>query len=186
MKDRARSALLIALTLIGSWYAMMAIHEFGHVLGAWLTGGRVERIVLEFFSFSRTDVVPNPNPFVVVWAGPIVGSLLPLLVWAINRLFGKTTDLVARSWAAFCLLANGLYIGAGAFGRVGDASDMIAAGSPMWTLVVFGIIAATSGLALFNGLGPRFGLGSKARVSNRDLLAAAVFCLISLAIVAVV
>lgn len=174
------------LTLIGSWYAMMAAHEFGHVLGAWLTGGRVERIVLEFFSFSRTDVSPNAHPLIVVWMGPIVGSLLPLLAWAINRLINKTSDLVARFWAAFCLLANGLYIGAGSFGGVGDAGDMLAAGSPMWMLVAFGIIAAVSGFALFNGMGRRFGFGPNGCVNPRDLAAAAIFCAVSLIIVAAV
>ena len=177
-------ARIVMTTCVGSWYAMMAAHEFGHVVGAWLSGGRVERIVLEFFSFSRTDVSPNPHPLIVVWAGPIVGSLLPLLAWATNRLINKTSDLIARFWAAFCLLANGLYIGAGSFGRIGDAGDMLAAGSPMWMLVTFGIITAAAGLALFNGLGPRFGFGPNGRISPRDLAAATVFCAVSLIIVA--
>src|ERR1700680_89422 len=42
--------------------AMMAIHESGHVLHAWLSGGRIERIEFGFFEFSRTDLSSNPRP----------------------------------------------------------------------------------------------------------------------------
>jgi len=49
-----RQALLISVVLAGSWWAMQAVHEFGHVLGAWLTGGRVERVVLSPLTISRT------------------------------------------------------------------------------------------------------------------------------------
>lgn len=181
-----KSLLLMSLATIGSWYTMMAAHEFGHVLGAWITGGRVERVVLEFFAFSRTDVSANPHLLIVVWAGPIVGVLVPLLAWAINRVIRRSSDLIARFWAGFCLLANGLYIGAGAFGDIGDAGDMLAAGSPMWALLAFGLVAAGSGLALWNGIGPRLGIGASARVNSHDVTAAAVFCTGSLIIVAVV
>lgn len=178
---------IITLSIIGSWYAMMAAHEFGHVLGAWVTGGRVDRIVLEFFAFSRTDVSPNPHPLIVVWAGPMVGVVVPLMAWAVNRLVGRSSDVLSRFWAGFCLLANGLYIGAGSFGGVGDAGDMLAAGSPMWMLIVFGIVAAAGGLALWNGLGRRFGIGSStASVNPHDLAAAAVFCGVAIGIVAIV
>jgi hypothetical protein len=57
---------------------MMGVHELGHVVGAWLTGGVVQKVVLHPLAISRTDVEPNPQPLVVVWAGPFVGVLLPL------------------------------------------------------------------------------------------------------------
>src|SRR4051812_8876543 len=74
--------------LIGSfvplcWLAMMATHELGHVLAAWLTGGTATKVVLHPLAISRTDVWPNPEPLVVVWSGPLVGVLLPLLLWSV-------------------------------------------------------------------------------------------------------
>lgn len=45
---------------------MQAIHECGHVLGAWLTGGQVARVVLNPLTLSRTDLAENPRPLVVV------------------------------------------------------------------------------------------------------------------------
>jgi hypothetical protein len=59
---RAHKVVLgIALVAL-SWYGMMAIHELGHVMGAWLTGGRVERVVLHPLAISRTDLAHNPRP----------------------------------------------------------------------------------------------------------------------------
>ena len=63
-----------------SWFAMMGIHEFGHVVGAMVSGGQVERVVLHPLTISRTDVKPNPNPLLVVWAGPLLGCMLPLVI----------------------------------------------------------------------------------------------------------
>src|SRR5438105_1787209 len=102
---------------------MQAVHESGHVFGAWLTGGRVARVVLHPLTISRTDVADNPHPLVVVWAGPIFGVVVPLLLWgaaAASRLPGA---FLLRFFAGFCLLANGLYIGVGSFDRVGDCGE---------------------------------------------------------------
>ena len=65
--DRTNQLVLIASTVLLSWLGMMAVHEFGHVLGAWITGGRVERVVLHPLRFSRTDLAHNPSPMFVVW-----------------------------------------------------------------------------------------------------------------------
>jgi hypothetical protein len=59
-------------------------------------------------------------------------------------------------------LANGVYIGVGSIQGVGDAGDMLRAGSPIWSLWLFGLVTVPLGLFLWNVLGPRFGLGKKA------------------------
>src|SRR5437763_14177824 len=82
MVRRFHQAVLILSALPACWLGMQAVHEFGHVLGAWLTGGRVERVVLHPLTLSRTDLAENPRPLAVVWAGPVIGVLLPLLFWA--------------------------------------------------------------------------------------------------------
>ena len=78
-----RCHVLIGSTLIASWLGMQAVHESGHVLGAHLTGGRVARVVLHPLTISRTDLSHNPRPLLVVWAGPAVGVLLPLVLWGV-------------------------------------------------------------------------------------------------------
>lgn len=83
--QRFHQVILIASTLLGSWLGMQAVHEFGHVVGAWLTGGQVDRVVLHPLTISRTDLARNPHPLLVVWAGPVFGCLLPLDAWGWPR-----------------------------------------------------------------------------------------------------
>jgi hypothetical protein len=75
-----RRLLTYAILIYLSWLAMQAVHELGHILAAWLTGGTVERVILEPLAISRTDVSPNPSPLAVAWAGPLVGVALPLFL----------------------------------------------------------------------------------------------------------
>src|SRR5690606_29141585 len=103
----------------------------GHVLAAWSSGGRVAKVVLHPLAISRTDVAPNPHPLVVVWCGPLVGALLPLVLWGVLAFFRHPATPYARFFAGFCLIANGLYIGAGSFDGVGDAGEMLREGTPM-------------------------------------------------------
>src|SRR5947209_4265019 len=121
---------------------MQAVHEFGHVCGAWLTGGRVAHVVLNPLTISRTDLADNPRPLVVVWAGPVVGVLLPVALWLAAAGVRMPGAFVLRFFAGFCLLANGLYIGAGSFDRVGDCGEMLRHGSEPWQLWLFGAMTA--------------------------------------------
>jgi hypothetical protein len=156
---RLPQIILILSTILGSWLAMQAVHESGHVLGAWLTGGRVDRVVLHPLRISRTDLLRNPSPLVVAWAGPIVGVTVPPLAWAVALALHMPGAFVLRFFSGFCLLANGLYIGLGSFNRVGDCGDMLKHGSPPWQLWLFGAVTVPLGLWLWHGQGPNFGLG---------------------------
>jgi len=143
---------LVVLLLIVYWPAMMAIHELGHVLGAILTGGIVERVVLHPWAISRTDLSHNPHPLFVAWAGPITGTILPLFllgVWKALRLPG---EFFLKLFAGFCLIANGAYVGFGAFGRIGDAGVLLRHGADDWMLWTFGVSAFAGGLLLWHRL----------------------------------
>lgn len=132
--------MVTSLVLL-SWLLMMAVHELGHCLAAWTTGGTVQRVVLHPTSFSRTDISPNPAPLLVAWAGPVLGVVLPLLLWGVASLVVKRWrwQWLFQFFAVFCLLVNGLYIGLGWTQRVGDAGDMLCLGSEPWQLSMFGI-----------------------------------------------
>lgn len=155
----ARQALLTGVILAGSWWAMQAIHELGHVLGARLTGGQVQRVVLHPLSISRTDLAENPRPLIVAWAGPVVGVMLPLLFWGIATAARLPGRHLLCFFAGFCLIANGLYIALGSFHSIGDCGDLLHHGSAMWHLWLFGALTAPLGLFLWHGMGPRFGFG---------------------------
>jgi hypothetical protein len=71
-------------------------------------------------------------------------------------------------FAGFCLIANGVYLGVGSFGGVGDAGDLLRHGAPQWMLIIFGLVCVPAGSCLWNGLGPHFGLGKvKGEVDRR-------------------
>jgi hypothetical protein len=135
-----------------SWLAMMGVHELGHVFGAHLTGGTVQRVVLRPWTISRTEVNPNPHPAVVVWLGPIVGCVVPLFVLVCMPRRPPWRPL-AQFFAGFCLVANGAYIAAGAIQGIGDAGEMLRTGTPWWGVVAFGLWGVSSGLLLWHRLG---------------------------------
>ena len=132
---------------------MLAVHELGHIIGAVATGGTVTRVVLFPLTISRTDVSPNPHPAFVAWFGPIVGSLLLLVVVALVPRRLVELRNMGRFFAGFCLMANGAYIAIGSFGHVGDCGEMLRTGTPMWLLWVFGGATILGGLFLWHRLG---------------------------------
>jgi hypothetical protein len=177
--DRFFQALLISSVVALSWMGMMAVHELGHALHAWISGGAVVRVILHPAAFSRTDVSPNPQPQLVAWGGAIWGCLLPLAAWAIVRRVKPAHADLAAFFAGFCLIANGAYLGVGAFSQAGDAGDLLAHGARRWQLVLFGLIATAAGLYLWNGLAAYFGLGPSPRpIDRRAAVVVAIACLL--------
>ena len=68
---RFEQVVLIVTFLGFCWLGFQAVHELGHAAGAWLSGGKVVKVVLHPCAISRTDVEPNPRPLVVVCVGPL-------------------------------------------------------------------------------------------------------------------
>ena len=164
---RTNQVILIGAFIPFCWLAFMACHELGHVIAGLATGGSITKVVLHPLAISRTDVSPNPSPLTVVWAGPIVGVLLPVTIWFLFWKLKIRGDYLTQFFAGFCLIANGAYIGIGSFENVGDAGDMIKYGSPTWLLWLFGIATVPLGFLLFHRLGPKFGMGeSNGRVDE--------------------
>lgn len=152
---------------------MMVVHESGHVLAAWLSGGRVTGVVLHPLAFSRTDLAENPHPAFVTWAGLVWGSVLPAAAWLIARLAKWPLAFFLRAFAGFCLIANGAYLASAAIMPVGDAEDLIRLGTPLWIMVPVGVAGVLAGMATWNGLGPKFGIGGEPP-DRRAVLAASI------------
>src|SRR5207245_2143458 len=91
-----------ASTLGLSWLGMQAVHELGHVLGAWAGGETVNKVVLHPLVVSRTDTSHDRHPLLVVWGGPILGSVLPLVVLGITRLIRSGSFCLSQFFAGFC------------------------------------------------------------------------------------
>ena len=155
---RLSQCLLIGSFTAFSWLAMQVAHELGHVIGAWATGGEVVKVVLSPTVLSHTDVAPNPHPLIVVWAGPVVGCLLPLVAFLAAASAACPGIYLFRFFAGFCLVANGVYIAGGSFLNGADPGDMMRCGSPQWSLILFGLIAVPIGLLMWHRQGVHFGL----------------------------
>ena len=160
--------IILIGTFVGfSWLAMQAVHELGHVIGGLVGGGIIEKVVLYPNTISCTYVSPNPHPLLEVWAGPGIGTMLPLLVFAVAAVWRIPGLYLLRFFAGFCLITNGVYIGGGSFQGLADAGVMLMYGSRQWQLLVFGILTVPLRLYLWNGLGEAFGLGSAKGKVNR-------------------
>lgn len=151
--------LSFAATLALSWLAMQAVHEFGHVTAALLSGGHVERVILHPAAFSYTQLSRNPHPNFVTWLGPIIGIIVPIALLILARALRWRGWFVFQFFAGFCLIANGTYIAIGSLKNMGDAGDLLRHGSPIYLLWMFGAITIPVGLWIWNGLGQHFGFG---------------------------
>lgn len=172
-----RNRILLWTTLpILCWLMMQVVHEAGHVIGAWVSGGTVVNVDLHPLRISHTFVQPNPLPVVVVWSGPIFGSLLPMLLWLVLRRVWRSKGYLFRFFAGFCLIANGMYLGSVGIEAVGDARDLVQLGVPIWTLFAFASFTVPAGFFLWNGQGEIFGIGNDAKlISSQDAVGVAVF-----------
>lgn len=146
--------IIWTLVMVPSWYGMMLVHEAGHCFGAVVTGAEIEAVEIPLVGFSRTDVSGGSHPLWVVWAGPLMGALLPLVVLVLVGRLGPRLSQALQFFAGFCLLANGAYIGLGAFLAAGDCRQMLQLGSLRWLLVSFGIAASAGGLFIWHRMGP--------------------------------
>ncbi|MDB5351797.1 MAG: hypothetical protein JWN86_3044 [Planctomycetota bacterium] len=156
---RGYQSILIGSAFLASWLGMQATHECGHVLGAWLTGGQVARVVLHPLTISRTDLAENPHPLLVAWSGACGGIVFPCVLYWFARRLRASFAFVIRFFAGSCLIANGAYLSIGSISQVGDAGDLIRLGYPAWVLWIFGAISVPTGIGIWHGQGQHFGLG---------------------------
>jgi hypothetical protein len=85
----------------------MVVHELGHALTAWLTGGFVSLMVLHPLQISWTSFSRNPHPQLVAWGGPVLGVSLPVACLGVARLLHSPGLYLFRFFAGFCLIAKG-------------------------------------------------------------------------------
>jgi hypothetical protein len=139
-----RGVVLLALCLVVSWYGMLVTHEAGHVLHAWISGGRVERVVVPLLGFSRTDLAHNPRPVFVAWGGFVWGVVLPCVLLVLLR--SARARPAAAVFAALALIGNGAY----ACSAVGDVEDILRAGGARWPLIGFGVLSMVAGVLVLD------------------------------------
>ena len=156
--------LLFSFSVLpGSWLAMMGVHELGHVIGGVLTGGTVSGVVMHPLMISRTDLSVNPHPAVVVWAGPLLGVLLPLVLLLVARKLRWSRAKLIQFFVGFCLIANGAYIAGGSWEGIGDCCVMHQTGTPLWLMWGLWIADGSGWFLLMASAGNFTGLVANAR-----------------------
>lgn len=140
LQNDVRNVLtLFAGFLIGMHLAVF-LHELGHALGYWLSGGHVVAIVMQAPLPAGHVLGNGPNRFLPVWGGVAFGSLItaaPLLMaWQLSP--RSPVRFAALMTAAFCLGHNGMYLFVGSIVPFADALNMISLGAPRWLLFLLG------------------------------------------------
>ncbi|WP_146403799.1 hypothetical protein [Planctomycetes bacterium CA13] len=108
---------------------MTFTHEMGHIIGGWIGGATLIDFTLAPWRLPYSLHSPDPLPLLTLWAGPVLGVLIPVIF----------ASLVRRRWAwfiaDFCLLANGVYLAVAWWSgdRFLDTPRLIQAGAyPLW------------------------------------------------------
>ncbi|QDU94673.1 hypothetical protein [Lignipirellula cremea] len=95
-----------AVMLGASWCMMTFTHEMGHLIGGWASGAELRRADLRPWKLPYSIFSPDPHPLITLWAGPLLGVLVPVaMAWLVRW---RWMGFVAH----FCLLANGVYLAA--------------------------------------------------------------------------
>lgn len=145
------------------------MHEFGHVLHAWISGGTVTKVVLHPLAISRTDVRPNPAPRFVVWGGFVWGVALPGVISLVAASRNWRWQPFFAFLAGFCLLANGAYLALGFWSPVGDTRMLVRHGEFPALLLVLGVALTTAGLWQWHRLDRNAGRDWTRRLTRRDI-----------------
>lgn len=137
--------LRLASLLAAAWCVMVLSHETGHLLGGWLGGGRLQQADLRPWALPHSHFDPDPRPLLTLWAGPILGIVLPqIAAFLFNRPWGW---LIAH----FCWLANGCYLMAGWVdgGTHLDTTRLLAQGASPLQIITYGVLTIGWGYMRF-------------------------------------
>jgi hypothetical protein len=129
---------------------MMAVHELGHIIGCIFSGADIQQVILWPWTISQTIRSGSSAPLIDTWFGPAFGAVFPAIIYIIVRKNWPSWRSTMGFFSGFCLVSNGIYVGIGYFEAVGDAADLLRYGSHKYSLALFGSVAITCGLAIWN------------------------------------
>ena len=135
-------------TVVVAYNGSMLLHEFGHVVHLWSSGGTATRVFVSPIDVSYVYKGDNPHPQWVAWGGPVWGAILPLAVLGLAWATRTRLTSLALVLAVFALVFNGAYLSVGAFQPGGDTAQLLKHGAPVWSLVAVGVPMLGAGLAL--------------------------------------
>ena len=166
-----KSVLLLLGSVFFAYSAALALHEFGHAFGFWLTGTDVYRIVINPLGNSYTQPSTfSPSPTFTTWAGPLFGTTWGVLLFAAFWRWRGPYTILPLMTGIVCCIFNGLYLLV-ALANItrGDANVLVSQGVP-WTLiacvgVAFTLLGVALALLIGGALGIRREDGFRVRVA---------------------
>lgn len=134
-----KTSLLILGAFCIAYNLGSILHELGHGVAVWLSGGKISSIVLHPFSWNWISYHSNPNPLLASWGGVLFGVLFAVALSSI-ALLARSPFLTPLYLLAGCALAtNGIYLAVAAVADVGDAGNLLSQGVPRAFLVAVGL-----------------------------------------------
>ncbi|MEZ6093088.1 MAG: hypothetical protein R3C03_02450 [Pirellulaceae bacterium] len=128
-----RAIIRLTFWLGIAWCVMLTTHELGHIVVGLAAGGKLKAFDLRPWSLPYSFFDNNPYPLATLWAGPILGCLVPVAFAALWR--------ANVNWfiASFCVLANGAYIAIGWYSGQSelDTSKLFAQGASGVAVIVY-------------------------------------------------
>lgn len=166
----------LGLWLLWAWVVMTVSHELGHVVAGAIGGGQVVLLELRPWHLPHHLMSGDRHPLVTLWAGPVLGCLIPLAVAAIVRR--------PACWfiAWFCVVANASYLLLGYLSGDGelDSTKMIAAGTRPIVLLASVAVTLPLGYLRFRRSCIDLISGPAAAMSRRELAISAAALLLTL------
>lgn len=160
--DSWKAILIITGAFAFGNNAAVCLHEWGHAIAVWLTGGEVTKIIIDPFTWSYTYYHYGEPGYElwITWAGFLFsmacGALLLALIWQVRQ------PLVVPFFMTGVMgfVQNGAYFSFDAlFDIGGDAASLIYLGVPRGALVLVGLASMGFGLVLCVRLLPLVGIG---------------------------
>lgn len=169
-KRLLKSILLLFGSLVFAQSASCVLHELGHAIAYWTTGGTIERIVIHPFSWSY--VIPGSvtnYPNFTTWGGVVFGTIMALLLVAVVWRWRGPYVMPALLTGVVACIGNGYYLVCDYVAGTGhDAGSLVESGTPGAVVVIVGVALIGVGFCLAGIFIPLMGIrqgdGAVARV----------------------
>ena len=93
MAIRLGRVLILVALLVPSWFVMTFTHETGHIVGGWLGGAKLTDCDLVPWRMPYSFHSPDPCPLLTLWAGPLLGVIVPMSLATLIRRRWRTSSL---------------------------------------------------------------------------------------------
>lgn len=173
-----KSTLLLLWSFVFGCNASTVLHELGHAIAYWTTGGTVEGIIIHPFSWSYC--IPgsiSDYPSFTTWGGVVFGTLMGLLlVMAVWRWRGPYVILVIMTGVVSCIHNGGYLIYDCLTTSDGDATILISYGTSKLLIIAVGLFMMGIGVILAGicpaliGIGPNDGVKLRILVFSGGIL----------------